>query len=292
MYCIPWCDVDDGAGYPALIRQQVQKQTETHLHEFFEIVYVHEGFCLHVCDSTSALLMAGDMVAIRPGVVHSYRGQRNVTISNFLFMPQALSGVLDEVCTLPGMNDFFYGPPTQTWLLHSHLSLPEQESVQWFLREFARERAEQRTGWMLRSKALLLEFMVRFSRILGVRFPAQQSDARYLGYVSAALAAVEAHYHEEISIAGIAADLKISPDHLTRQFRQTMGITPMEYLRRYRFARALELLRRQTPVSEVCMAVGFHHLSHFSREFKALFDMTPTAFQRQSREQTDLRRGV
>jgi AraC-like DNA-binding protein len=113
----------------------------------------------------------------------------------------------------------------------------------------------------------------------------RQAGNSYVGYVSGALADIEAHYHEPLSVHGIAASLGISADHLTRQFRQTMGITPVEYLKRYRFARALELLRQQQPVSEVCQAVGFRHISHFSREFKALFDMTPSAFQHQSRDQ-------
>lgn len=285
MHTLSWQGIDDGAGFPAICRYQVQEATgEAHAHEFFEIVYVLDGFCLHVCNDTSSLLMAGDIVALRPGDAHRYRGQRNVNIINFLFMPGALDGVMHEVLTLPGMADFFDHTGGADWMLHRHLSLKDREHVQAFFGEMRAEREARQPGWAVRSKALLLEFMVFFSRIFSARFPMQQEDSPYTGYVSAALAQIEAQYHENLSVAGIAAAMGISPDHLTRQFRQAMGITPVEYLRRYRFARALELLRQQKPVGEVCQAVGFHHLSHFSREFKTLFDMTPTAFQRQSRE--------
>ena len=281
---LSWRGVDDGAGFPALCRREVQGPTGMHGHEFYEIVYVREGFCLHVCNGVSSLLMAGDIFALRPCDAHRYRGQRNVTIVNFLFLPEALGSLLDDVRALPGMADFFGNDPSKDWPLHRHLSLPDRERVQAFFREMEAERAEKRAGWDLRSRALLLDFMVFFSRLFSTRFPARHAGGSYTGYVSGAMAEIEAHYHEDLTVRGVAASLGISADHLTRQFRQAMGITPIEYLRRYRFARALELLRQQRPVSEACQAVGFRHISHFSREFKALFDMTPSAFQRQSRD--------
>jgi AraC-like DNA-binding protein len=84
-------------------------------------------------------------------------------------------------------------------------------------------------------------------------------------------------------VRDLAGGLGIGPDHLTRQFRQIMGITPTEYLRRRRFAQALELLRKQQPVSAVYSASGFRSINYFSREFKALFKMTPSEFRRQAK---------
>ena len=80
--------------------------------------------------------------------------------------------------------------------------------------------------------------------------------------------------------ADIARQVGVSADHLTRQFNRTLGITPSEYLRRFRFARAIELLRQQTAVGDVSRMVGFSHISHFSREFKAMFGMNPSEYAR------------
>ncbi|MCL1796456.1 MAG: AraC family transcriptional regulator [Clostridia bacterium] len=281
---LTWESVDDGAGYPAICRREVQGPTGPHAHEFYEIVYVLEGFCLHVCNGASSLLMAGDILALRPGDVHRYRGRRNVGIVNFLFLPQALGCLMNEVRSLPGMADLFSGDPSMDWFLLRHLSLPDREHVQRAFLEIDRERTEKQTGWMLRSRALLADFMVFFSRIFSARFPARRADSPYTGYITGALAGIEDHYHENLTVKSLADSLGISADHLTRQFRQAMGLTPIEYLRRYRFARALELLRRQMPVQSVCKAVGFRHASHFSREFKVFFDMTPSAFQRQAHD--------
>ena len=91
---------------------------------------------------------------------------------------------------------------------------------------------------------------------------------------------IEADYAIDLSIADIARQVGVSADHLTRQFNRTLGITPSEYLRRFRFARAIELLRQQTAVGNVSRMVGFSHISHFSREFKAMFGMNPSEYAR------------
>lgn len=282
---LTWQSVDDGKDFPAICGNEIRHTSvRGHSHEFYEIVYVVDGFCLHRCNNTSSLLMAGDLLALRPGDVHNYRAQRNVDIINFMFLPRVFDGVLQEVLRLPGMGGFFSPRPMSEWGLHRHLSLQDREYVHSFMRKMHAERAEQKPGWTLRSKGLMMDFMVFFARLFEPGIRVREENMPYMGYVTAAMAKVEELYQSDLKIGTIAKELGVSADHLTRQFRQAVGMTPIDYLRRYRFARALELLRHGEAVGDVCTKVGFHHVSHFSREFKVLFGMTPSAFQRQSRE--------
>ena len=179
------------------------------------------------------------------------------------------------------MADFFAEGPSSGWKLHAHLELEDRERVLALFHEMQEERAAQKTGWVVRSRALLVEFMVLLSRVFSARFPASRmGDSAYTGYVSRAMELIEADYAIDLSIADIARQVGVSADHLTRQFNRTLGITPSEYLRRFRFARAIELLRQQTAVGDVSRMVGFSHISHFSREFKAMFGMNPSEYAR------------
>ena len=55
--------------------------------------------------------------------------------------------------------------------------------------------------------------------------------------------------------------------------------TPMEYLKRRRLEEARHLLvTTDGPMSEVAARVGFANQFHFSREFKAAFGATPSAY--------------
>ena len=256
-YRMRWAAVSDDRVFPTKIAEVLQSASGAHSHEFFEIVYVVEGFMLHALGGESALLLAGDIIAVRPGDEHFYHGRRTATIINFLFLPEALGSALSEVCALPGMADFFAEGPSSGWKLHAHLELEDRERVLALFHEMQEERAAQKTGWVVRSRALLVEFMVLLSRVFSARFPASRmGDSAYTGYVSRAMELIEADYAIDLSIADIARQVGVSADHLTRQFNRTLGITPSEYLRRFRFARAIELLRQQTAVGDVSRMVS------------------------------------
>ena len=70
---------------------------------------------------------------------------------------------------------------------------------------------------------------------------------------------------------------------INEKFKKATGFTPSEYLHRRRFAKALELLHTNKPVGDVAHETGFKQINYFSREFKKLFNMTPTEFQKQCR---------
>ena len=74
----------------------------------------------------------------------------------------------------------------------------------------------------------------------------------------------------------------VSGDDLSRQFRQVIGIATQEYLRRYRFARSMEMLQAGVPVGDVARKVGFRSLCHFSREFKREMGITPSQYRTQN----------
>jgi AraC-like DNA-binding protein len=266
---------------PVQVREIVQGTMNRHSHDFFEFVYVEEGFCVHFSGGSEELLMAGDLLAMCPGMEHYYWCKKDITIVNILFMPEVFTGLLGELKALPGMAGLFEGT-LQSPLL-SHLSLQDRGELRRIIDTLKREAAQKDAGWVLRSKILLVDVIVMLSRLVNTRFGRQKDRNPYLDYVLKTVETIEERYTASVSVQDLALSLGISPDHLTRQFRQIIGITPTEYLRRRRFARALELLRKQQPISEVYMASGFGSINYFSREFKTTFKMTPSEFRRQAR---------
>ena len=62
------------------------------------------------------------------------------------------------------------------------------------------------------------------------------------------------------------------------RFRELLGQSPMAYVTRWRMDVARRLLRDGTPrLAEVCAAVGYDSLPAFSRVFKKLRGVPPSA---------------
>lgn len=79
-------------------------------------------------------------------------------------------------------------------------------------------------------------------------------------------------------LSELAGEVGVHPSHLSRAFRQHLGMTPGAYLRRVRVAAAVRLLREQgLHPSEAALASGFSDQSHMGRWFRRLLGETPGA---------------
>jgi AraC family transcriptional regulator len=99
--------------------------------------------------------------------------------------------------------------------------------------------------------------------------------------VSDALSFIHANYARELSLADLAEAVHLSPFHLTRVFKQSLGVSPHQYLIQVRVNSARGLLSAgsgQRSLAEVATAVGFADQSHFTRHFKRATGTTPGQF--------------
>lgn len=98
-------------------------------------------------------------------------------------------------------------------------------------------------------------------------------------YIELAVRYIEHNYSRPISIVDIADAAGISRSHLYRLFMKQLGITPNEYLIKYRINIACELLHEHsTNVSETAYSAGFTDPLYFSRVFKRIKGITPSKY--------------
>lgn len=89
---------------------------------------------------------------------------------------------------------------------------------------------------------------------------------------------IDSHYTENIDLGNISDEAYFSKFHFIRLFKKIYGKTPHQYLTFVRIEKALELLKENKPVSEVCYDVGFESLGSFSGLFKRIVGFTPSAY--------------
>ena len=84
---------------------------------------------------------------------------------------------------------------------------------------------------------------------------------------------------EENFLAGLPRMISlsgVSQEHLTRQFRKYLDMSPIEFINLKRIGLAAKLLTEGNhEILEVCYACGFNNLSHFYHCFKKQYGCTP-----------------
>ena len=63
-----------------------------------------------------------------------------------------------------------------------------------------------------------------------------------------------------------------------QRFKETVGVSAMEYLNRLRVKKVCECLLEGRGISESAFACGFRNLSNFNRLFKATVGVTPREY--------------
>jgi AraC-like DNA-binding protein len=85
------------------------------------------------------------------------------------------------------------------------------------------------------------------------------------------------HYASMINIKALREYLNISERQFERRFSETVGISPLSYIRVRRFNEALRLMKtgQYETLTEIAHALNFHDQSHFIREMKSFTGITP-----------------
>jgi AraC family transcriptional regulator len=102
------------------------------------------------------------------------------------------------------------------------------------------------------------------------------------GLSSRQLAGVEdyiaAHLDQDLKLAELAAIAQLSPYHFLRLFKQSLGLTPHQYILQRRVAAAQQLLHGACSIAEVALRTGFCDQSHLTRCFKQALGVTPKQY--------------
>lgn len=85
----------------------------------------------------------------------------------------------------------------------------------------------------------------------------------------------------ETSLTSLAHHVALHPVYLSRLFTRATGMPPVAYLRSVRLQEAKNRLGIGESLSHLAVDLGFTDQSHFSREFKRSFGLTPGVYARQ-----------
>ena len=140
-------------------------------------------------------------------------------------------------------------------------------------------RLERHAQVTLQSKGILSDDEIAAAlhqSLFGKTLPAQTS-----ALVKRALAYFHQHYAQPLSRAEIARAIGVSGNYLSQIFHQELGISPWEYLNRYRIKKAKDLLEHtDKSVTAIAFEVGFNDPAYFNRVFRKIVGRSPGQYRK------------
>jgi AraC family transcriptional regulator len=154
-------------------------------------------------------------------------------------------------------------------------------TLRWLATRLHRESKERDDFAALTVEGLMLEIVGEIGR--GSARSPEDNQPRWLRQAREIL---YENFTERMSLSELARLVGVHPVYLAGTFRQHCKCTIGEYVRRLRIEFACrEISTSDRPLTEIALASGFSHQSHFTRTFKRLTRLTPTEFRAISRRQ-------
>jgi len=268
--------------------------------DVIEVHHVLEGtLYLTIADKDPIEAPAGAMVIVPPGRLQYLAASKSVAtskISSDVCLPvgdgmvvldatEGRASVLRIACgTVQADPNGSYGPLDGLSQAVAE-DLSDVPVVSAAFRAMLEEVAAPSEGAMALTSALmkaclvvLLRRHLRSSHDAGTP-PALFSDAR----IGRAIAAILDRPPAAHSLTSLAKEAGMSRSAFAREFKATLGVTPMEFVTRIRLNLARRLLISTVrPVEAIASEVGFSSRSHFSRLFSDHYGKDPSTFRRRN----------
>ncbi len=127
----------------------------------------------------------------------------------------------------------------------------------------------------------IISTLYQFLYILLEEFPKQVDEIKITPkmYVEEALAYIQSHYQEDLSVQKIAEHLAIDRSYFHRMFKKYTKLSPQEYILNFKIEKAVVLLTTtDLKIGDIARSVGYPNTLLFSKTFKKIKKETPTNY--------------
>lgn len=92
---------------------------------------------------------------------------------------------------------------------------------------------------------------------------------------------IRTHLTNKVSLSEIAEHLHLSGEHLSRKFKDEMGLTLTDYIHKVKIDESLSLLQSERySISDIAYTFGYSSPAHYTSTFKKIMGMSPREWKR------------
>ena len=231
-----------------------------HMHRCFEIILLLEGSMTVTIEKTEHLLTAGDMIFVKPNVIHSLKTSKTSRHVLCIFAPELIAAISDD-------------------LIKYFLTSPVIRNVPELYRQlFANANEDMSIGGV---KGFLYTISDLFYKHLD--FSKEDTASLEKNLLQRILLYVDNNMNQLCSIQILGKELGYSPKYLSRYFCSNIGMPYSDYVRNIKISHACYLLRNtRESVIDIATQCGYFSISSFNRNFKQMTSYSPTEYRKKN----------
>lgn len=255
-----------------------------HGHDFLEIFYIERGKGYHILNNTKTCVQEGDLIFLSYHSIHTLEAiTDDFTWINLSFYPEFIDKSLinefnsSEIIKLSVFKSMFEDSAvTATGILVKNA----KEEFYPIFQQMEEEYKNKKYGYVQILKYDLLIVLTKIFRDLKGQndFPDELNNNKIINLVMEELGN---NLSGEFNLETFAKKVYMSPKYFSRFFKQSVGMTFMEFLQRQRINKACELLdQTDLSISDIMQRVGYSDGKSFYMIFKRYKGVTPSVYRK------------
>jgi len=240
--------------------------------EFWKITYIVSGTGRILISDSAFPIHAGSIFMSHPEAVTTYDMETtSLELYNILFdrsfLDHDIESLKDHFQFFAIFSDSFRQEDNATIYIQN-----ANQRIRNLIREMENEDQEKATNYRVFLKLQLLELLILMLRSgeRQMRSASREKIAAFIHHI------LKTSYKEKITLARLAKQVGMTPNHLCLLYRQINGNSIIADLKKIRLEHAATMLTAERhKISEVCCECGFQDLSYFYRSFKQYYGCNP-----------------
>nr|WP_314464762.1 AraC family transcriptional regulator [uncultured Clostridium sp.] len=264
----------------AMFTQSYHHATSDHIpfhwHDGLQITWVYEGELEH-CINGDTFHLTGDKLLFvnshqlhRSKTVHQDAKTLCINFSQEIFQPQILKKLILPLLENPSFPYTLLPlKPHQTALLKQFLNW-KNEPLGYFS---------------------VMNFLSQIFEIMLNEFEESKDPSNYeeMKLFHTILDYVHSQYAEPLTVKQIADHVLINKNRLTGLFKKYTNMPPLKYLNEYRLYIAKNIIiHTDKSISEISADVGYNQISHFIKQFRNSYGLSPLKYRNKYGEHQNL----
>ncbi len=252
---------------------------------YFVLMFMTEGQLFIAEDGVNYTVKAGEMFLLRPRHHHySWRAIQENTSYYWLhfYVPSKWEQGSSPVSIQPlvAVPTLHYYTPSMTMQLLKHTKLTGLEHLIDIVKQIFEESAQHQRFGFWREQQLFIDVLQDIQVI-------PQEESKLDALSDKIQRYLREHFNQKITNQTLTEAFHFHANYITRALKETIGLTPAEFLVQYRMEEAEKrLLNSDLTISEIAEAVGFQNVYYFSTSFKKNSGKSPQAYRQAKRIQS------